>query len=70
MDSYHLGIISSNITVIARSRVSNTRFLYTLNISKAITLDSAETDDVTDDMAAVIMLYRFISSALNVNTLG
>lgn len=55
---------------IVRPRVSGIRYLCFVEIFAAIILDNVGAEDVTKDMIADIMLYRFIGSVFDVNTLG
>lgn len=45
-------------------------FVYSIKNFGAITLNNIEAGDITEDLAANIMLYKIISSVLDVNTLS
>ena len=51
---------------IAKLKIYSIRFLYFVKISKIITLKNIGINDIIENMAIDIILYRFISSIFNI----
>lgn len=54
---------------IARLRFFKIRFLCFIKASKVIILKNIKVEDITGNIAANIMLYKFISFVFNINAL-